>query len=535
MALSFLSPSRAVLLVTDDALCVYDVTARACRLVDIVPWEREKIETLIAELLRKDCKGKSVVILNDATDQHFKGGQRMPNVGVMDKANVLRRKLQVAFPNYPVRGALPVKRAPGSDSPLAKKGTYLFAAIPLSETVSKAIEAVTLSMSSIAGLFLLPVESADLVQAIASRQAGKKKKTPRWTVFMGQHRNGGMRQVIIRDGQLAMTRMTPVIDTDSDHEGWAREVFQEFKATLSYLSRFGFSSDDGINVVVVAHPQAGDVLETLIDIPCNYTSYTVNQLAQFVGVPLGVQDSPRYADGLHVAWAGRKTKFTLPMSLQRLDKVAQMRQAVSFLFLLFVLGAGYLAWQLFQQSQALFAAQEDVGVQQSHLVRAEASYREEIARMEGQGLDIELIRGTLGAYDSFEKGRMKILPFVKSATEALGGEVRLDSFALNKHTPPKVVDPYGYGADSTEEKKSTFEALFKMTFPQTVDLEKGVQEVKELSARLQKAFPDYEVTIKRNLIGLDYSAQFSGASGVSAKDVAKEDYVAEIQITGDVQ
>ncbi|MCB9988865.1 MAG: hypothetical protein H6868_05970 [Rhodospirillales bacterium] len=539
MSLSILSPSRCVLLVSDEVLSIYDVTARTVKLVDTVSWDTEGVESAVADIIRKECKGKPVLILNDMTDQHFKGGQKLPKVGVLDKQNVLRRKLQVAFPNYPIRAALPMKpprssKAPGGAS--AYKNLYLFAAVPLSAPIAKTMKAVRESLASIAGLYMLPVEASDMVKSLSEKVAEKKRPPSTWTIFIGQHQNGALRQVIIRDGQLAMTRMTPVIDTDTDHEQWAQEVFQEFKATVSYLSRFGFSSNDSTDVIVVSHPQAGELLEEKIDIPCQFRSYTVTQAASILGMKIGTQASVRYADPLHVAWAGRKNRFIMPLFSPDLERVHKARQGAMLLSLLLLGGACYLGWQLWNYSGSVLSARQEIRSQREKLVQAEQDYNAEKKRMADLGVDVELIRGTVEAYDSFEAQRIKVLPVIKGVVQALGPELRLDSFLI-KAVPPKTnvmefVDSRVRGQTGGADGKQAFEASLKLSFPRMIDPEKGVEEVNELRDRLQEKLPAYEVVVERNLIGLDYSAQFSGSAGVKAEDIAKEDYVAEIQIRG---
>ena len=126
---------------------MYKVTHNNVKQVDTVPWQASDFETTVVSLIRKECGNKPVLVLNDMTDQHFKGGQRLPKVGAMDKANVLKRKLQVAFPNYPIRGALPIKSQGGKavKAPGGKQGgaLYLFAAVPVSEPVVRTLEART--------------------------------------------------------------------------------------------------------------------------------------------------------------------------------------------------------------------------------------------------------------------------------------------------------------------------------------------------------------------------------------------------------
>ncbi len=171
MALSFLTPSRTVLLIGDETLSVYNVTFNQSKLAGAVSWNADDFEERVTRLIRHDCNSKPILLLNDMTDQHFKGGQRMPKISIMDRQSVLERKLQVAFPNYPIRGALQIKQSKkdalenreGASSEATAKsggGLFLFSGIPMSEPIAKAINVAKRSMASITGLVLLPVEAA---------------------------------------------------------------------------------------------------------------------------------------------------------------------------------------------------------------------------------------------------------------------------------------------------------------------------------------------------------------------------------------
>lgn len=537
MAISFLTPSRTVLLIGDEALYVYKVTHNAASLVDSVPWQTEDFEDFVAGLVRKECGGRPILVLNDMTDQHFKGGQRLPKVGLMDRSNVLSRKIQVAFPNYPVRGALPVKvtdKKSSKDGDKSQgKGLYLFAAVPASDQITKTLLAVRLSMAPVAGFVLLPVESSDMALALSVKLAGKGRKVPRWTVFIGQHQNGALRQVITRDGQLAMTRMTPVSDADSDPEVWAREVHQEFKATVGYLSRFGYSQEDGTDVIVICNKEAGSALEKLIESPCKYKAFTTPEAARLLGMPIGRQDETRYAEPLHVAWAGRKAKFTLPMEATEIKKIHGPRQMVAAAVLLMVLGGGYQAYQLVSLTQSLFETRGDYTVQRGVLTQAESEHQAEVKRMEALGFDVNLIQGAITAYESFESDRMKVVPLFQKIGEALGSDLRLDAIAVDRIAPVVVEVPGAEPSADQTAQPVTVETKLSLSFPPTIQLEFGIREISNLRKRLAERLPEYDVEITRQIARPEYTQNIKGVAGRTAEEIAvEEDYVAELTIRG---
>ncbi len=548
MALTFLSPARTVLLIGDEALSVYNVNFKAAKLIESVPWQADDFNERVVRMIRSDCGGKPALLINDMTDQHFKGGQRLPKISVMDKAKVLERKLQVAFPSYPVRGALPLKQgrkdrqepAKGPDGkPVAGGDLYLFAAVPLSEPITKTMEVVRQSMVSIAGLVLLPIEAADMVAALSARLGGKDRQPSRWCIFIGQHRGGALRQVITRNGQLAMTRMTPVAETD-DPAQWAGDVAQEIKATISYLSRFGYSPNDGTDLIVVAAPEGGGALKEKIDIPCNYMSFTVGEAARVLGTSIGLQEDQRYADPLHAAWIGRKAKFVLPMQAQALSNVLRPRQYAAAAMFLLILGAGYLSWQALQQMQTMMSTRGDLQDQQGQLARAKADQEVEIKRMAALGFDVKLIKAAINTYDSLHKNAMQPLTAIKKIGAALGNELRLSSLIIEMvdgAQGPDQGNPMAYTPDGQPRTDGPRDMLatLVLNFPATIEPGVGVNEVNGLQGRLQTAFPGYKVSVTRQVAGMDYTANTSGQVGVVDPKAANQDYVAELQIRGHAQ
>ena len=248
--MSFLSSSRSVLILADEGLQIYDVARSRARMVDFVPWDTVEFESSVKDILVRKCKRKPVVILNDMVEQHYRK-ERIPKVGIMDNASVLKRRLGVAFPNYKIRAALKLDEKNATSE--GKGRSYLFAAIPSSEAFLKVMRAVSLSSATVVGLYLLPVEASSLVRELTSKLSKGRKSKASWTIFMGQHHNGSVRQIVTRNNDLALTRMSPVVDTDVEPELWAKEMSTELGATMSYLSRFGYKESDGLNIITVSY------------------------------------------------------------------------------------------------------------------------------------------------------------------------------------------------------------------------------------------------------------------------------------------
>lgn len=539
-SIPLLTPARCVLMIGDEALYVYESGGSKTRLIDTVPWSAKDFENTVTDIIRREGKGRPLLMLNDMTDQHFKGGQRLPKVGPLDKANVLARKLTVAFPNYPIRGALPVKdKSKGAVGANASGGLYLFAAVPMSEPVSKTMSVVKQALSSIAGFVLLPIESSDMVRAFAEKAMKREKTKSRWAVMIGQHMGGGLRQVITRDGQLAMTRMTPVTDLESDPDAWVTEVAQEFKATISYLSRFGYSPDDGTEVFVIATPSAGQALQAKVDVPCNFTHYTVNEAAEVLGFRLGPQDDQYHADPLHVAWAGRKSRFILPMEALDIKKIYGPRQAAMVAGLLLFFSAAYLAWQMEGAVQSWMELRDDLANQKRVQTQVEAEYQAETERMKSLGFDVKLIQSSMNTFKYLDNSSLHPLPLLQGIGKALGPELRLDKLSITRTGDEKQLDAAAVAAAPANEipkTKSTFDAVLTLSFKPTVDPEYAVKQINDLRQRLATDLPPtYQVSVNKQVADLTWTENSTGATGTAKDQQVKQDSIAEITIKGPLQ
>ena len=432
MSIPFLKPSRCVLLVGDDALHIFDVKSSTSRRVKTIPWKDDNFVDDVLATINKYCKGKPILILNDMVEQHYRK-EKIPNVGALDKANVVQRRLTVAFPNYSIRAALPLKEKVGG---VESKGgsVYLFAALAKNNYFAKIVTVAKRSMADIAGFCLLPVESSTLVNKLSEKvfpvraNRGKAK----WTVFIGQHYGGGLRQIVTRNGELALTRLTPIVDTDKKLEVWAAEVAQEFKATMSYLSRFGFSSEEGLNVILISNPKAGEIVGEIIDTPCEFKSMTAVQAAGMLGISIGIQEDMRYADPIHASWAGQARSFILPLKSTELTAISKPRKMASAAMALLIASLGYLTYDISDKVSGYFIQREDLKVANQALSQVDEQLNNEIKRKEDMGIDIRKIQASLSIYEQLQTGSMDPIPMFQVIGRQLGGKLKLDKISMSE-------------------------------------------------------------------------------------------------------
>lgn len=533
MPVSFLSPSRTVLLVSDEFLSVMSVGGSGVKVNEIIPWSAENFEKHVAGVIAKDCGKKPVLILNDMVEQHYRK-ERVVKTGVsmVDKSSMVKRKLNVAFPNYSIRAAYPLKeKIPKTDSQPAAD-IYIFAAVANSDQITKSINATRKSLASVAGLCLLPVESSDMVKALSAKLGSKKlKKTANnWSIFIGQHRNGSLRQVLVKNGELALTRMSPIIDSDADPETWARELYQEFKSTMSYLARFGYDENDGLDVFVVSNLAAGEALQNMVQEDCNLHVMPVGEMAKVLGVNIGRQDDQRFADVLHAAWVGRKSRFILPMKTSQVDEVSKPRQVAMLAALGLFAGAAFLGYQAFSQFSKLSEINGNIEQMQRQKTQLDVQYQREVQRLEGVGFDAKLVQSSLSVYENFEDNRIKVLELFKGVGNALGKDLRIDSIEVVK--PKQTIVENAWNTVQNKKPDSLFEARLKMTYPSTADVDSGNQEVADLRNRLESMLPDHEVEVTKFLKDYEYTEGLVVETGDLETENIQQDFVAEILVKG---
>lgn len=542
--MAIFGPSRSVLLLSDEGLNIYDSSSRV-QLIDTIPWETEDFEDAAAELIRKKCRGKSLLILNDMVEQHYRK-ERIPKVSPFDKANIIKRRVSAAFPSYPMRSAIKLKeRAPNRDGQQGGE-IYLFAAVPLSENIRKTLDAVQKSYASIAGFCLLPVESATMIHTLSKKLAKRGESAATWTIFVGQHQSGGLRQIVTKNGELALTRMTPIVDSDIDQDAWTTDVSNELKGTMSYLSRFGFTPSDGLDVIIVASNAVADKMASKVDFECNLSVLTSTEAANLIGVKIGRQEELRYADPLHVAWTGRKSKLTLPLQAAQLDKISNPGRIATAASLVLLLACAYFGYEAYTKGAEWSANASQISQVNSRLEVLKQEHADEVARKKAAGVDFVLIESSTKVFGKLEKGAMKPLNVFDMIGRSLGPDLHLTSLdvrpvdAINPiTTPDPEAPPQSFVVDTpgTETPRRQYDVVIRLILPAELDEAKGVQIISDLEARLKANLPNHAVSILKQVADLSYTGNFVGEATSQLREQQgeeKPDYEAQIMIRGEL-
>ena len=531
----FFPPSRAVVMMMDDGVCVHKVSNGNSTYLDTVLWRGSNFEETLKVILN-DAGVSSVVVLNDAVEQHYRK-ERISIPTAFDKANIIKRRLNVAFPSYPMRAALALKDLPAradksQDTKENDKGKpYLFAASPSTETFSRIIRSVSATDCNLFGYGLLPVESVGMVRALSQKLAQKRKIGPKslWTLKVGQHRGGGLRQIVIRATELALTRVTPVEEPrEGQADAWAAEVSNEIRATLSYLSRFGYSPEDGLDIIVLGDTEYAEVLDGMIAVPSNFECLSPYEAGKLVGVKLKRDEGDHFSDGLHAGWAGQKLSLELALSSKEITDISGPRKLASVLMYLLVLGTGAGLYMSSQEAQGIYHDGLNLEVSQAQLVEIERLYQEEIKRKAILGIDVNTIKSSLDIDGRIKRQHIDILSLLKSVSGELKN-LRIDSMEFKNEGDVLWTSPSK--TDMPPVRKATLELSF--SYAGNVNPQDGNKEMDELVERLNNKLVSmgYRASVSEPLQNLTYSGEVAREVGLTANLRAlSERYTSKILI-----
>lgn len=534
---SFLSPSRCVLMIMDDGVGMHLLSGGKVEFLSTLQWREAGFEEKLADVVSRSG-ATSVVILNDAVEQHYRK-ERVPVITMLDRANIVQRRLNVAFPNFSMRAAKVLKQAAkgfrkssgAKDGDAAKGDLYLFAAVPSTDGFGRIMMALSHVDVQIVGYGLLPVESTSLVTSLVKKLAQKSfgVGSARWSILLSQHRGGGLRQIVVKDNELALTRVTPVTEPDPSSPGaWAADVSQELQATLSYLSRFGYTPEDGLDIIAVGDKTYTEPLESMIYAPCNFTVLSVDEAMGFLGFKLSKGGDSHFAEAIHVGWVAKKMALELAINSRDIMAIKQPRMVAQVVMILCALGVGGVSGVTVDEVMKMYRASVNMEVALKEKKDIEEIYQEELLRKQRMGIDIPLVKGSLVISEQIRKETVDPLTLFDAISRELDS-VRLDKFEFSGAGPePAATQTSGQQL----EPRKTLVTLY-LSFAGSTKPKEGNEEIDKLVSRLNSRLKDmgYEAVVTKQLQDLSFEGVAESEAGITASKRASQDrYQGQVEV-----
>jgi hypothetical protein len=537
--MALLGSKKRILMVGGEGVALFGPTARGIEREAALSWEVPDFDTQLVEALTEQNRGYPVLILFDGADQTYRKEENIPKLAALDRARYIKRKLDQAFPSYPVRASTMVK--PKDGEPF-----YLFVALPETDRLDAISADMMEAGTPISGFGLLPAESVGLVKTLAGKVFTHEGGAPsRWAVLISQHETGGLRQVVVRDGNLALTRITPTSEAGVHGPGWAEEVMREFKATLTYIARFGYTAEEGLDVMVICSSIDKQFFSDKTLPVTNFQCLTLTEALSAIGskgVGLG---ETNFGDALHAAWAARKRALSVPIVVPSIHRIMVPRMvarlaSVALTLLFFALGF-FVSGQYSEYG----ATQQEVSDRTRQKELLEQEYAQESRIFEAYPIKPHVVKSVLAVKQLVDDSTVNIAPTLNLLRAALDNDIRLDSLSF-AHDATGMFNAASGLPDRTTitpaQRRGSVTVNFRFGLIGGLTLEQKVQRAEGLVKILQEKFPGYDVRIASQFGNISRTGSFAGESGqmplnadgtpAPPPSTAPEDQKAEIEMTG---
>ncbi len=327
-----------------------------------------------------------VTVLLDVADINFRR-ETVPLVGLLDRAKVLKRRLDFIFPEVEVRGALPLAAAPAGPGGGRREQPHLFAAVANSGEWARWRDWLKGLANPVSAMGLLPLDLVELALALRDPDPDTPDGEEPWTLLVLQHWTGGIRQVVLKGKELVLTRMTPAAMVAA-----GLGIAGELRATLGYLARLGFSGRAGIQVVGVGPTAWEESLESS-GLPISRVSI-LGRAAAAARLGVALPDMAPYcaaaegdqADALSLAWAARRATPGLDLLPAAWRRQGQAESGAKAATALLAAGLGATAWLAAQDALELWRLGGETEAVQAELSSLGTQREEKLSALVGSAI-----------------------------------------------------------------------------------------------------------------------------------------------------
>lgn len=371
---------RFVITIGDEGAVLAHVVGQEVRRRVFAPAPNPEAAAALTETLASHPT-TPIHLLIDVLEQHYREVD-LPNVSVIDRPKVVKRKLALTFPEGNLTGALPLPaREDGKN-----EQRYMFVAAPLSDELRAWLALFARAANPIDSVALLPIEAVSMGMALqAGGDGGRQAKSARnWQLLLTHQRASGFRQTIMHHGRLVFTRLTPSLEADATTEELIENIEREFASTISYLRRLSVSEADRVALMVLAEPDVCAGLDPRRLRIRTLVSMTPFEAAEKLGLEEVADEQDGFSDILYAAWHAQRSAPTLAIDTPQMRRARLLmrvpRWATTAAVLLGLVGTGF-AGTTWLSNRTIAASIED--------------RRDENRRLEAQREAIEREVGTL--------------------------------------------------------------------------------------------------------------------------------------------
>ena len=470
-----------------------------------------------------------LTILIDMLEQSYRR-ETIPPVNMLDRPKVLNRRLGIAFPSYDIKAALSLDEVVGQRGDLA----YLFVALPTSPEIETWISFIHGLDNPISSLGLLPLESSSLAAALGKAQADEQNPPADWTLLISRERTGGIRQIVVRRGKLAITRLTPPPPGKISPADLAMAISQEMTSTLTYLTRLGYTAGDRLDMIVIGPEEMRQTLEAQQTPGRRTTLFTPSEAARRLNLA-DFDDSPdAYGDLLHIAWTAAKRKPALEMAghvlgQRRVQLVAARKWVTGGL------AAAAVVLGVFSATLTLdmLDIRQAIDDAQNTQTRLERLVEDLTMRIETYPDRPKLMNSVLAHHDKLTLQSTVPVPVLAGISDSLGPSIRLKNLLWVAEDVRSAKKSRSQSAAvQGKVKKPGFAVDLAVDLSAFGDADRAIAETNALAERLRERFAASEVVIVRPPLDILPTQTLIGFDSEDASEQDAAALSADITITG---
>ncbi len=497
-------PPRFVLAIGNEgALLLHVAGARVVRQWRVDGHDEAALASLRATL--GEAPRRPVVVVSDLLEQSYRR-ETVPKLGRVDRAKVIKRRLERAFPDTSLKAALKLSDDP--EEPRSHR--YLFTAVSPAPDWDRWIELLRTIENPVAALTLLPIEATDLVTRLVRALAPAERRPKDWAILISRQQTGGFRQIVVNRGELVLTRLTPSLPADTGPADVAAEIQRELRATLGYMTRLGYRAGGGLEIVVLGDEA---LKGALVDAGTAAGDLTVvSAAAAAAALGLGPLASADEADGvlLGAAWVGRRRRWIL--QLLPADLRTRMVQTMALRWA----SAGLATSALALLSYSALSAASGLQVEQEidWLSAWQGTTRQQLERSESEldriSAEAEAMRALLAAHAQLQADRRDPFDTLRSLRGAMRQDEELSGFKWH------LIEPANPGSRQLPQRGSAdFTLDLTLDLGRLTDPAAAVAATEDLAGRLREAFAQHPIAIKRQAVDILPNQAFVGGTGLS--------------------
>ncbi|MBY0429613.1 MAG: hypothetical protein K2Q10_00325 [Rhodospirillales bacterium] len=490
---TFLSKKKFVLVIGDEGAVLTLIQGRTIK--DAWFASRDEGPQALLGTLDED-RSAPLLVLCDVLEQMYRE-ETLPPTSFIDRPKVVRRRLDLAFPNEPIKAALPK---------LGTKAQWMMTSLPNTPVMAPWLQAIEVLERRVVGFCLLPMESLEMIRLLGARTTDPASGKY-WRSMISQHITGGFRLIFAQRDQMVVTRLTQRPPEDASAEEIAQSIEREFRSTISYVKRMGYAESDPLDLVVITSNPIREALRKLTLPASEITVLTPQEAGETLGFPCIAPNDTPFGDILHAAWFGQKKNPVLELGTPAMVRRRNLRHTTRWgmgIAAAATLGlsvmAGLSAYDMMEAEAIKDSKQAALRSAQNELKRK----RDLIA---GFPVPLLQMRGILQAQDSLRQRSVDSVFILKTLAQSFGAEATVSLLNIEANPSPEkaglgaaTATPAAPAPRGAQAKQVQPPILYAVTV--TADLldvandpEAALKKAYNLLDRLRKAFAGHEVEI----------------------------------------